>query len=69
MMGNSYYHAYLIYLYELKIKDTYESDIITYMYTVYILLKIDSNGRQRPKLHAKCDSFNFVTVYFPFSIS
>jgi hypothetical protein len=61
---HTYVHGIHVYLDELEIEDTIESDIsASYL---DILLNIDSNGRLTTTLYDKHDDFNFAIVNFPF---
>jgi hypothetical protein len=64
---NFHNHVHLIYLDELEIKDTTESDrSASYL---DILLDIDFNDRLTTSLYDKRDYFDFAIVNFPFLYS
>jgi hypothetical protein len=64
---NFHNYAHLIYPYELKIKDTTESDEpASYL---DILSNIDSNDRLTTILYDKRDDFHFAIINFPFLCS
>jgi hypothetical protein len=68
-INNHNFHNYvhLIYLTELEINDTTESDKpASYL---DILLNIESNGRLTTSLYDKRDDFDFAIVNFPFLCS
>jgi hypothetical protein len=56
-----------IYLIELEIKDTIETDRSASYTDLHI--EIDSEGRLSTKLYDKRDDFNFLIVNFPFICS
>ena len=70
-INNHNFHNYVhfIYLDELEIKDTIESESDKSASYLDILLNIDSNGRLKTSLYDKRDDFNFAIVNFPFLCS
>jgi hypothetical protein len=68
-INNHNFHNYvhLLYIDELEIRDTTESD----KFASYLdnLLNIDSNGRLTTTLYNKRDDFDFAIVNFPFLCS
>ena len=53
-----------IYLIELEIKDTTDTDRSASYLDLYLNLEIDSEGRLKTKLYDKRDDFNFPIVNF-----
>jgi hypothetical protein len=68
-IGNSHFHSFvdLIYPTDLEIKDTTECS--TSALYLYILLKLDTNGKLANQLYDKRDDFNFSIVSFPYLCS